>query len=263
MTPESYQEMSLIEKTHWWFVARREILSEMVKNNSQSNRKILEIGAGTGGNIDMLLTHGQVSVIEPNEFARQKIYEKFGDKVRIINGALPKPLNLDGQKFDLICLFDVLEHVNSDLESLCEMKKHLNVGGKIILTVPAMQFLWSKHDEDLHHYRRYNLSKLTKLVNDSDLKIGRMGYFNFLLFAPALLVRLLGKIFPKILLKNLSSRKEGSSILNKLLKNIFASENILLNKNIRFPFGLSIFAVIEPIANKCLPSEKSKDVKAV
>lgn len=242
MNPAAYEEMCQTEQSHWWFVARREILSSLIKKFSKPNQKILEIGAGTGGNLEMLLNYGAVSAVEPNDFARKKILEKFGNKISLINGKLPNQLNLENQSFDLICLFDVLEHVEDDLLALREIKKFLKPNGKIILTVPAFQFLWSSHDKNLHHFRRYNFNNLKKLITNSNLRATRIGYFNCLLFPIAFVMRLIEKIFPA---KKSSSTNNCDPITNKILTKIFASEKYFLQINWNFPFGLSLFSVLE------------------
>ncbi len=242
MEPSAYQQMYEIERHNWWFVARKEILDSLIEDFSSSKSEILEIGAGTGGNLEMLSKHGRVSAIEPDDFARKKIFERFGNQINLIKGELPNSLNLQAQSFDLICLFDVLEHVENDLLSLIAIKKFLKPNGKIILTVPAFQFLWSTHDVKLHHVRRYNLSGLKELISAADLQIVRITYFNFFLFPLAFFARLIMKIIPK---KKLSSEKNLPNFLNKILTKIFASEKFLLKKNCNLPFGLSLLCVAQ------------------
>ncbi len=184
----------------------------------------------------MLSKHGIVSAIEPNEFARKKISEKFGEKISLIAGKLPDDLNLKNQRFDLICLFDALEHINDDRASLLEIKKFLNHGGKIILSVPAFKFLWSNHDKNLHHFRRYNRKNLRELIKSCGFEIIEIGHLNFFLFPLALLARLFIKI---------SSTKKLNYLVNELFREIFLSEKFFLKHGFIFPFGLSLFAILQ------------------
>ena len=70
MDPQAYIEMAEIQQEHWWFKARREILSSAIESlNLKKGASILEIGCGTGGNIEMLKQHGQLSAIEMDQFA--------------------------------------------------------------------------------------------------------------------------------------------------------------------------------------------------
>jgi len=59
------------------------------------------------------------------------------------------------KKFDLVCLFDVLEHVEEDLQTLSNVRALLGDGGRVLITVPAYQWLWSAHDEFLHQKAVY------------------------------------------------------------------------------------------------------------
>ena len=234
--------MAAIEKDHWWFVARRQILSSLIeKFIFTANPKILEIGAGTGGNLEMLIQHGSVTAVEPNIIARNRIQKNFAKKITLIDGRLPDELNLENQKFDVICLFDVLEHIEDDQAALLNIKKHLASNGKIILTVPAFQFLFSDHDKKLHHFRRYNKDNLTKLIKACGLETKAISYFNFFLFPIAFLTRLLKKIFPSIKLEE----KTPSPFLNKIFGKIFVSEKFFLKNGLTFPFGLSLFVILK------------------
>jgi len=237
-----YEAMAQNQEKHWWFAARREILDELIKKfASQKNKKILEIGAGTGANIEMLSTHGKLTAVEPNELARKKISEKFPNKITLINGKLPSELNLENKKFDLICLFDVLEHIKDDKAALHELKKHLTTDAHIILTVPAFQFLWSEHDKNLHHFRRYNKKDLKNLIASCGLETVECGYFNSFLFPLAFLARIFDKIFPS----KQKPEKIPFALLNQTLREIFAMEKIFLAKGGVFPFGLSLYAILK------------------
>jgi SAM-dependent methyltransferase len=240
MDAKSYHEMCELEEQHWWFVARRSILEFFIKKNTKPSAQILEIGAGTGGNLEMLMRHGKVTAIEPNDFAREKIREKFSEKISAVNGKLPNGLNLQNQSFDLICLFDVLEHVEEDLASLSELKKFLNPDGKIIITVPAFQFLWGKHDEKLHHHRRYNFHNLENLIKNSGFTAEKITYFNCILFPLAASFRL----FEKITHHQSNKQPHGLPPFNKFLTMIFSSEKFWL-KNFNFYFGLSLLCVLK------------------
>lgn len=236
MEAQEYQNMSTNEESHWWFVARKEILGTLIKKFCPKRESILEVGSGTGGNLPMLLEHGKVVAIEPNEFARKKISEKFGDQISLIDGKLPDNLNLKNQKFDLICLFDVLEHIKQDRAALLEIKKFLNRDGRIILTVPAFQFLWSNQDKKLHRFRRYNRKNLRELLESCNLEIVEISYFNFFLFPLALLARFFSKK---------SGSEKPNYFLNELFREIFLCEKFFLEKGFIFPFGLSLFCVLK------------------
>ena len=115
------------------------------------------------------------SVVETNNYCRDYLKEKF----RYIKNITPNISNVQ-DKFDLITIFDALEHIKDDKKIIKELRNYLNDGGSIILTVPAFQFLWSDHDELSMHFRRYNKKDIREVFeNFKEIKIS---FFNYLLF---------------------------------------------------------------------------------
>jgi SAM-dependent methyltransferase len=155
------------------------------------------------------------------------------------------------EKFDLVCAFDVIEHVEDDQIAVNEMKRVLKDNGIIFITVPAFISLWSQHDEINHHFRRYRLNEINGLFKSdkTDNKIFS-SYFNFFLFIPIYLFRKLSN-----LLKLGEKRKGAGSdfetfnpgIINSLLYYIMKSESFFFNLNISLPFGVSIFYIWKKI----------------
>ena len=240
MTPEAYIEMDNIESTHWWFCARRFILKNILKKlELPKDAKILEIGCGTGGNLDMLGRFGEVSALEMDENAISIASNKTNYAYNIKSGYCPQELPFEKNEFDLICMFDVLEHIEADKKSLFELKKLLKEDGKMLITVPAYNWLFGSHDKFLHHKRRYSKTTLKTSIPD-ELEILNISYFNTFLFPIAAIVRLKEKLFKSDLI---STTAIPSSYLNKILKSIFASERYFLNY-INLPFGLSLYCVL-------------------
>lgn len=232
--------MRKLEEEHWWFVARRKILSAMISDmNLQPDARILEIGCGTGGNLEMLSKFGQVQAVEYEEYAARLAGNR--GIAPVFAGFLPDGLPEFDRGFDLIGLFDVLEHVEEDRASLGEIARRLNPGGKILLTVPAFRFLWSLHDDENHHKRRYRKKDISTLVDECGLTLEYFSYFNFWMFPPVAMVRVVRKAIPyKESWKDMAL---PPAWLNSLLEKTFASERHLLGKH-SLPFGISLMAVI-------------------
>jgi len=238
MEQEFYQKYATAEKEHWWFVARRQIIAKILKSlQLDSNINILEIGCGPGGNLELLSKHGNIFAMESDAGARE-----IANRRKIIQveyGMLPNNIPFGSQSFDLIAMFDVLEHIDDDVAALNALYERLRQNGVLLLTVPAYNFLWSHHDIVNQHKRRYVRKQLTSLAHDSGYFVNYSTYFNTLLFPLVLVVRLLDK---------LRHNNEGSDVdmpskvANTLLKYIFSSERFLL-PHIRLPFGVSILVI--------------------
>lgn len=200
------------------------------------NPEILEIGCGTGGNIKMLNEYGITYAMEMDEFAASYANKKYSN---VKKGHLPNDIPFN-KKFDLICMFDVLEHIEEDKLSIQNLKNYLKEDGILLITVPAYQWLYGSHDKFLHHKRRYTLSQLKLLLNE--FNIVEKSYFNTILFPLVILSRLIDKV---------TSHKNNSlgysipnKVINTIFYNIFKSEKNLIQK-ISLPFGSSILIAVK------------------
>lgn len=242
MNPETYLKMADTEARHWWFVGRRAIISHLIHTfNLSTNARILEIGSGTGGNLLMLSHFGQVNGLEMDATARSITSEKTGERFDIRPGFCPTDMPFAGEKFDLICLFDVLEHIDEDVETLIALKALLAEKGRILLTVPAYRWLWSPHDEDLHHKRRYSITELRQKIAASGLYAMKISYFNTLLFPLAVIAKVKDKLLN-------SSSASGCNIppypVNQIFTALFSKERTLVEKT-NLPFGVSLLGILQ------------------
>ena len=230
--------MAQIEGAHWWFKGRRTILESIIKHRvcPSEDARILEAGCGTGGNLQMLGTFGRVDAFEYDEDARRVARERSGRA--IMAGSLPDGLGHIQGNFDLIALFDVLEHLDKDTESLQALAARLAPQGRIILSVPALPYLWSNHDEVHHHHRRYSKASLNRVLTQAGLNVEYISYFNMWLLPAAIVQRFLSR-FSKS-----EPRLDGVPMkpLNALLTRVFESERVLLQKS-TLPIGLSLCAI--------------------
>ena len=237
MELQAYKDMIALQETHWWFCARRRILSRLLTKFVPAGGRVLEVAAGTGSNLMMLENWGAVTALEPNRFAADYLARNFG--VEVIRDAVPTSSNAGPATFDLIAALDVLEHIEDDTSALDFMVRRIRPGGWLAVTVPAFDILWSTHDEALHHKRRYRKRELVRKLGSAGLAVEFHSYFNFLLFGPALAIRLMDRLRPGTAR---SGSKPTLPILNRCLRFIFESEARLLEW-LNPPFGLSIVAL--------------------
>lgn len=239
-----YKEYYNLERKHWWFVARENIILSQVKNllkdNNKENIKILNIGCSTGRSSEYLSQFGNVSSIEYDKFCCEFATEKTG--LEIIHGSITE-LPFEDNIFDLVCAFDVIEHVENDILAVSEMKRVARKNGLLFVTVPAFMSLWSHHDVINHHYRRYKSKEIKSLFSkNNDGKELFSSYFNFFLFPPIYFVRTISNFL------KLGEKRSGSGsdfetfnpgILNKTLYLIMNFENKFIKNSIKLPFGVS------------------------
>ncbi len=231
----------LHEARHWWFVGRRRILASLIAAWLPQRRdlRILDIGCGTGGMIPLLSEHGRVTGIDPAEaairYSKQR-YDRAADLQRMDFPA-QVPASRD---FDLVTLFDVLEHLDDDALALARAGSLLRGGGLLLVTVPAHRFLWSPHDEINQHRRRYGRSELRARLEQSGFRIEKLSYYNMLLFPVVYAARLLRRrLRPK---DRRSDFRIGNDWINNRLADVFGSERHLL-KHWELPVGVSLVAM--------------------
>jgi len=242
MDTEAYEEMIELQEKHWWFVARRDVIQSLIKLEMPHSptTKVLEIGCGVGGNIELLGRSGNYLGIDMHLPAIEYCSGKFPQFEFRCSRIEEIPKDSYPHNFDSIYILDVLEHIDNEVEILNEARNYLTDDGKILVTVPAYQFLWSPHDDFVHHVRRYTNKSLRKVLEEAGYKVERLSYFNSILFPLALIQRLGSKLLKKKLSTHLSTPPK---IINWLFREIFSHEAGIL-KYTNLPLGLSILAVV-------------------
>jgi SAM-dependent methyltransferase len=232
----------LLEEKHWWFVGRREIILALAGKyyHGRKKIKILEIGCSGGPLLEILSSHGYSDVvgIDNSKKAILLCKERGFKNVFLMNGVKP---HFKDEEFDLIIASDVLEHILDDDNAVKEWKRNLKREGIIICFVPAFRALWSKHDEDNKHCRRYTKRELQNIFAKNDFSILKASYWNIILFFPTLFYRLLMRSF----LKRYSGDqlKKSNYVLNHLLSKLLSIENFFLKIGLSYPIGISVFVV--------------------
>jgi SAM-dependent methyltransferase len=227
MEKQAFRLLHAMEDS-WWYRGRSAVVRSVLAREVPSSSKVLDFGAGFGGMYNELAVRGDVFGFEPDPVA-QKIAR--GKDYRMMYDSEHAALR---NSYDLIGLFDVLEHIEDDNAFLTRAKKALRENGKLAITVPANPYLWSVHDVSHHRFRRYTKKSLQKVLQNNGYTIEYISYWNAVLFLPALLTRLLG------------SSGEGAFALPKTVDGVLYSIVRLeaaLMKAIPMPFGVSLVAL--------------------
>ncbi len=243
MDNQYYLEYYALERNHWWFKARTLILHDQISKISKGrNLKILNVGAATGATSTMLSKFGEVISVEYESDCCKFLKEELN--IKAIEASITS-LPFENDSFDLVCAFDVVEHVEDDALATSELRRVVKKNGHVFCTVPSFMFLWSKHDDVNHHIRRYTASNFKALFKSYG-EIIFSSYFNTFLFLPIASFRLLSKLLPK----NFMRHGAGSDFTvgskdhsGKIPYHLMSAERKLLNKYIALPFGVSYLLI--------------------
>lgn len=249
MEPSAYAEFRDLEDRHWWFVGRKtlfmHLLRHRLRRQDRTGRTALDLGCGMGGMLEELGEFAETvlgSDIEPEALAHCK--DRGFTRVFQASG---ESLPFDDASLDLITAFDTIEHIPQEPETLAECARILKPGGRMMISVPAYQFLYSHQDKVVHHQRRYTAGDLKRRLRAAGLEPEKVTYFNVLLFPlilPAvLLIKLREKLNPPAegdTRTNVSNVPAGW--VNATLAGIFRSERFFL-PHLSMPTGHSLIAI--------------------
>ena len=240
MNNKMYSIFFEIQKNHWWFVIRKNIVLDFIDRFiiKKDQMKVLDIGCGSGLMLNSLSDVGQTFGMDMSDEAI--IFSKEISNCRVEKGALPDQLPYQESFFDLVTALDVIEHIDNDIDSIKAIHTLLVPGGKAIFTVPAYMFLWSAHDEVNHHKRRYTLRELNEKLVQADFTVEKITYYNTFLFPVIFLVRMLNNILNR---DGASDMDMPGRVMNCVLKKIFSFEKYLL-RYFDLPFGVSVLAIV-------------------
>ena len=187
------EDMSFAVNYHRWIIDE---IRDFIKS------PVVEVGAGSGNfsqevyNQFKELPSFKFYTFEPsaNMFLLLKNRFENIDSISTFNVFFNSEVELSDE-INTILYINVLEHIEKDVEELITSHKRLSVGGRVIVFVPALQFLFSSFDKQLGHYRRYNKKRLTDLLKIAGFKIERVKYFDSIGIVPWYITfKLMGKI---------------------------------------------------------------------
>jgi SAM-dependent methyltransferase len=249
MQQHTYAILRRVEESHWWFVGRRQIIRsflericrELKATRGESSPQgsalnILDVGCGTGANLEMLSQFGEAEGVDVSAEALSFCQARGLPKVK---QGEAEALPYEDDSFDLVTGLDVVEHLDDDLAGLKEMRRVLRREGRALLFVPAFMFLWGVQDDVSNHRRRYTLDGLKQVVRQAGFDVERATYVNISFFAPILLGRLLMRATG---FRPVSENNLTIGALNGLLGRILGAESSIL-RHVNFPFGVSAICV--------------------
>jgi SAM-dependent methyltransferase len=204
-----------------------------------SGRTIFDIGCAGGVSFDDLSQYGEVYGLEPDPTLVDAC-PQWRERIELTGfGSDYSPL----RQYDLVLMLDVLEHIEDDTAALGSLHHLLKPGGRAILTVPALQLLWSVHDVVNRHYRRYHKMGLQLLLEASGFAVLNLQYF---------FIWPLGLLYLRRLLLGTKQRPGKSytvtvpsAPVNRLFAGLSHTEQRLMQLGVRWPLGSSLLAVVE------------------
>jgi len=243
VTVDEFVKMARLEERYWWFVGRRFIVRALVQRfwKPQANPAlILDLGCGTGGSFSLLRNWGAVVGLDNSQIALG-FARKRGMNALVLGDAQSLPFGEN--RFDLVAVLDVLEHLDDDCQALREIWRVLKPGGAVVFTVPAFMSLWSVHDIALAHKRRYLFGEIHDKVTRAGFKLRCLSYA----ICPLLPIVFVFRKVQNLLMrgkKPATALIELPSPLNRLLIALLQFEAALL-PFVRLPFGVSLVGLAE------------------
>jgi SAM-dependent methyltransferase len=243
MQQHTYAIMDRVEDSHWWFVGRRAILESFLRSivaqfrTPQSALRILDVGCGTGANLEMLAQFGSAEGVDVSDDALEFCRLKGLTVQKGLAETLPYP----DETFDISTALDVIEHLDDDIAGLKEMRRVTKTGGYSLIFVPAFMWLWGVQDDISHHRIRYTRKQIVERLEKAGFSVKRATYANFTFFTPILAGRAVMKLTG---IRPESENNVNISALNGVFGRLFSAERFWLER-FNFPFGVSIVIVAQ------------------
>jgi SAM-dependent methyltransferase len=236
----AYDELHAAEGSHFWFTNRSRLIAWAMHHYFPDAKSLFDVGCGTGGVLTALRSvlpgvrfAGADALLSGLAFARRQLPDVAFAQVDI------RHLPYD-REFDLIGVFDVLEHLDDDEHALREMYRSTTVGGGVIATVPQHPFLWSALDEYSHHRRRYTRAQMIGVIERAGYVVERATSF-MTLPLPAQLASRLRK--QNLATLNPAAEMRLNPVVNAILGALCAVERAAIRSGVSLPVGGSLLVV--------------------
>ncbi len=252
MNENMYTVLKDKSEYHWYLMSKRELVLALIKMHKfKSFMKVADFGCGAGLMLEDLKILGELTGYDQNEDVLNHCRKKHCG-VNFVLSNIASDDKIIENSYDVAVALDILEHIEDDGKAVKNIYNSLGINGFCVFTVPALELLWSKFDENLGHKRRYNKKQLVTLLQNAGFEIDYIGYYNFWFFPAILTIRLVSNIFHL----NSESKLETNiknNFINKLCYTILSSEVFFIANKISLPIGVSLIC----LARKKLPSNSS------
>lgn len=245
--PAFFKSLDQIEDRHFWFRARKRVVAAVVRDLTarfKAGFHVLELGCGNGGMLRLLKDCSPGgTVVGMDLFAEGLRFARNRCDCALVQGDAGRPPF--GEQFQIVGMFDVLEHIEQDVAALRDVRRMLAPGGAIVITVPAHMSLWSYFDVAAHHARRYSTDELATKLKIADFDVQYVTQF-------------MGAIYPLVWLGRRVKAVLGASGdavkqtqqelritpgLNAILDRALAGEETMIRSRRKLTLGTSILAV--------------------
>lgn len=181
---ESHLVGQTTQRLSFWHEIRSSVALERLPRDGV----LVDVGAGAGHLGEQLRRDrpdATYRFLEPLDALADMLAARFGSDARLAELA-------EVAGADVVTLLDVIEHVEDDRRLLADVVGAMRPGSVLVITVPALPWLWSPWDEQLGHHRRYTRASLRATVDGFALDVDRVGYLFPELILPALVRRMAG-----------------------------------------------------------------------